>query len=269
MSMKNYNNKSWYSVILALLMIWFMLVLTWWVFSLVVWESRDTKSMESYFKAYAWAEWAVELAMLKSKEYSYSLDDSIPSWINEKSVILSENPTDISKFTNSKDVLISYQINAKSNDLEKDLDSWEFDIIPLFFYQDNLEKKIKNISLSSNSQDLVWNIVWKEIWISWIWDFWNNKEWNYKTLSWDDVTFSKKSVWVFLEDSSSNYLILHNVSDKKITYNLKSLNSWEYFTNFTNKIVWSGEIRWFKQNLVVDIKSSEYLNLLKYSIFSE
>lgn len=267
--MKNCNNKSWYSVILALLLVWFMLVLTWWIFSLVVWESKDTKSMESYFKAYAWAEWAVELAMLKSKEYSYWVDDAISNDINPKSIILSESPLDTSKFNKAKDVLISYQINAKSNNLEKDLASGEFDIIPLFFYQDNIEKKITNISLNSNSTDLVWNIVWKEVGISWIWDFSNDTNWNYKTLSWNDVNFSKKMVWDFLENSTSNYLILHNVSDKTITYNLKALNSWEYFTNFSNKIVWSWENRGFKQNLVVDVKSSEYLNLLKYSIFSE
>lgn len=266
--MKNWNNKSWYSVILALLLIWFMLVLTGWVFWLVVWESKDTKSMESYFKAYAWAEWAVELAMLKSKEYSYSYDDSISNDVNNKSIILSKNPLDKSQFSNAKDVLISYQINAKSNNLEKDLASGEFDIIPLFFYDNNTQRKIKNIYMHSNSSELVWNIVWKDVWISWIWDFVNNSEWNFKILNWNELNYSKKYVWDFLNDSSNNYLILHNASNNTVTYNLKSLNSWEYFTNFTNKIIWSGEIRWFKQNLVVDIKSSEYLNLLKYSIFS-
>jgi hypothetical protein len=35
--------------------------------------------------------------------------------INDYSVVLSENPTDKSKFKSSKDILIAYDINSKTN----------------------------------------------------------------------------------------------------------------------------------------------------------
>lgn len=267
--MRKYNNKSWYSVILALLMTWFMLVLTTWVFSLVLRESKDTKAMENYLKAFAWAEWSLELAMLKSKNYSYSIDHSIPHDINDKSIVLAQNPLQKNLFHKAKDVFISYDMNSLANDIDKDLWVGKFDIIPLFSYDsDGNLNKITNLSLSTNSQELVWNIVWESTWISWMWDFVNSTNWNYKTISWVNVSFSVNSVWNFLNNSNKNYLIIHNASSSLVNYNLRALNSWEYFTNFLTNIIASWEIWWFKQNIKVNINSSEYLNLLKYSIFS-
>ena len=75
--MKKYNKKWWYSIIMAILMVWFMLVLTSWVFWLILWESKDTKTMEYYLKSYQAAEWWIELALLKAKDSNYSLDETI------------------------------------------------------------------------------------------------------------------------------------------------------------------------------------------------
>jgi hypothetical protein len=58
------------------------------------------------------------------------------------------------------------------------------------------------------------------------------------------------------------------MSSWDISYTLKSLNPWEYFTKDKILIVSSWEVWWFKQNLRITISVSEYLNLLKYSIFS-
>lgn len=263
------KNNSWYSVILALLMVWFMIVLTTWVFLLVLKESKDTKAMENYLKAFAGAEWAIELWMLKSKNFSYSVDYNVPHTINNESIVLAKDPLNINSFLKTKDVFISYDINSTSNDINKDLKNGKFDIIPLFFYDSNWNlKKISNLSLTSNSPELVWNIVWDEEWISWKWNFVNSTEWNLKTLSWNEVSFSKKYISDFLTSSNKNYLILHNATTDTINYNLRALNSWEYFTNFTNEILWSWEVSSLKQNLILKIDSSEYLNLLKYSIFS-
>lgn len=268
--MKKYSNKSWYSVILAILIVWFMLTLTTWVFSLVLRESKDTKSMEYYLKALEWANWAAELAMLKAKNFNYSMNYSISNTINNESAILSVNPTNILDFKKSRDVLISYDMDSIANDINKDLDSWMFDIIPLFYYNSANNKivNIKNITLNSNNAELVWNIVWSNDWISWKWNFDSSTNWNYKTINSSQINFTTKSIWNFLQNSSNNYLILHNITNSKVNYNLKSLNSWEYFTNFNTEIIASWEISWFKQNVKIDIKSSEYLNLLKYSIFS-
>lgn len=264
------SNNSWYSVILAILMVWFMLILTVGVFSLILGESKDTKAFENYFKAISWAEWSLELAMLKAKQYNYSYSDIITNDINDLSVILSSDFLDKSKFNSVKDVLISYELNATSQDIiDKKIQKYTFDIIPLFFYDINwVYKKVKNISLFWVNNNVVWNIVWENSWISWVWDFTNISSGNYKIIySWN-IVFSQKSIGDFLNDSEKNYLIIHNLSSNDINYTLSSLNPWEFLTNEVNYIIWTGEIWWYKQNLRVKINTSQYLNLLKYSIFS-
>ncbi len=263
--MKKYNN-SWYSVILAILMVWFMLVLTSWIFSLVMVENKDTKAMEYYLKAFAWAEWSLELAMLKAKEYNYSYSERLTISDEESKVLYYSN-----SFNKNKDVTITYDLNANSSEIrDKTLSSWEFDIIPLF-YLDNSKnyKKVKNIVISGLNDDVVWNIVWENGWITWVSNFSNTTNWNYRTISSDwSVNFSNMTIWKFLEDSEKNYLILHNVSGNSVNYTLKSLNEWEYITKDASYIVWSWDVWWYKQNLRVKIDNSKYLNLLKYSIFS-
>lgn len=263
--MKNYNN-SWYSVILAILIVWFMLVLTSWVFSLVMLENKDTKAMEYYLKAFAWAEWSLELAMLKAKQFNYSFSDKIDN-TDSKSKVLSR---DISNFSKTKDVLITYNLDATTSEVkDKNLKSWEFDIIPLFYYDVNWDyKKVKNIIINWLNSDVVWNIVGENSWITWINNFTNNTEWNFKTINSWNINFSTKTIWDFISESEKNYLIIHNVSTNEINYTLKSLNPWEFITKEASFIIWSWEIWWYKQNLRVKIDNSKYLNLLKYSIFS-
>jgi len=273
--MQKYNNNFWYSVILALLMVWFMIILTTWVFNLVLSESIDTKWTEKYLRAFAWAEWGMELALLKNKENNYWYNYSIMHNVNNESVMLSDNPLDKTDFNKAKDVLISFDLNSITERIEETLLPWNYDIIPLFSYDDNwLLIKVTNISLNVsnwNSTNLVWNIVWNEMWISWTWNFSNSVYWNYKTLNAsNNFEYTTKKVWDFLNDSDNNYLILYN-SDPitQITYNLKSLTSWEYFTNNKSKIVSSWEVWLFKQSLRVSLDNSQYLNMLKYSIFSK
>lgn len=261
--MKKYNN-SWYSVILAILMVWFMFVLTSWIFLLIANEWKDTKSMEYYLKAFAWAEWSLELAMLKAKKYNYSYSGNIEN--NNLSKVLYQNQEN----KNPKDVEISYDLNSTDSEIrDKNLESWEFDIIPLFFYDINWNyKKVKNITISWLDWDVVWNIVWEIEWISWVWNFSSSSLWNLKTISSWNINFSKKSIWDFLNNSEKNYLILHNTSLNTVKYTLISLIEWEYLTKEISQIIWSWEVWWYKQNLRVNINNSKYLNLLKYSIFS-
>lgn len=265
--MKNYNNKSWYSVILAILMVWFMLVLTSWVFWLILLENKDTKAMEYYLKSFAWAEGSLELAMLKAKKYNYSYSEVLKKW-DPSSKILFRWWDELYNF--NKDVFISYDLNSTSSEIvEKTLSSWDFDIVPLFYYDKNWSyKKVKNITISWLNTDVVWNIVWSESWISWVWNFSSSTLWNLKTISSWNVSFEKTEIWDFLNFSEKNYLIIHNVSSSEIKYTLKSLNSWEYLTKESTFIVWTWEVWWYKQNLRISIDNSKYLNLLKYSIFS-
>lgn len=263
------KDKKWFSVILAILMTWFMIIVTSWVFLLVLWENKDTKSMEYYYKSLEWANWSLELALLKAKKYNYSFDETLDNSSNFSKILYWN-----SNVPNYKEnVKISYNISSISNEIiDKNLSSWDFDIIPLFFYDNNwIYKKVRNLNLSWTwlNSNFVWNIVWNNNWISWVWTFSNSTNWNFKTINWNNVSFQNKSVSDFLSSSEYNYLILQNLSLSQLPYNLKSLNSWEYLTKDKTKIIATWEAGWFKQNLVVTINTSKYLNLLKYSVFSE
>ena len=50
---KNNINKSWYSVILSLLLIGFIMVLSIWIFRLILNEMKNNRAMWDYIKSYA------------------------------------------------------------------------------------------------------------------------------------------------------------------------------------------------------------------------
>lgn len=264
--MIKYKNNSWFSVILAIVMTWFMIVLTTWVFLLVLAENRDTKSMEYHFKSLEWAEWSLELAMLKSKQFNYSYDEKLDS-SHPISRVLFENQ---SNFNKNKDVLITYNLSSIASEIiDKKIEIWNFDIIPLFSYgNDWVYKKVKKITITWLNSDVIWNIVWEDSWISGTSNFDNTTEGNFKTISWNNISFDKKPISDFLNDSEKNYWIIHNLSSSGVIYTLKSWNSWEFLTKDKSSIISSWEIGWYKQNLSITVDSSKYLNLLKYSIFS-
>lgn len=248
------NNKKWYSVIISILMVWFMLILSLWVFSLILKESKDTKMMESYLKAYQAAEWWIELALYEAKTNNYNLDNSktfeLSSW---------------SFFNQISDPEINYKVSSQTRELkDKQIWSWKFHIIPL--------SNVKQLKLTStNSSKLIWNIIWEANWISWVWNINNLTNWTFKTIS---NTFSinldeNKNVYNYLSNQPwDKYLILNNLDTaNSIKYNLVSLAA-EKFVKDKTEIVSSAEVNWFKQNLRVSIDNLEYLNLLKYSIYS-
>lgn len=260
------KNKQWYSVILALLMVGFMVVLTSWVFLLILWENRDTKTMEYSLKAFAGAEGAIELALYQAKTYNYSYSETLKKW-DALSQVLYKNT---SNFLFGKDVDISYELVSTATGIVKsELKQGEFSIIPLFTYtKDGSEKKAKNIKVSWLTPDVVWNIVGENSGIAWVNDFWNSNFWDKKTLTSGTVEYGKEKVETFLFQSNKNYLILHNTSWSDVTYSVTSLNPWELITKDTTFIVGTWDAWGYKQNLRVNIQSGEYLNLLKYSIFS-
>ena len=117
--------------------------------------------------------------------------------------------------------------------------------------------------------DLVWNIVWEASGISWTWAFEYNTTWSKRVLTWDDLSFSNQSIESFLNDSDGNYLILFNAwNTVGINYNLQVLDILEYFSKPKTEIIASGEIGWYKQNLRIALDNTKYLNILKYSIYS-
>lgn len=256
------KNNSGYSVILAILMTGFMIILTSWIFLLVLGENKDTKAMEKYLKSSDAAEGSLELAMLKSKQYNYSKDDELTSSDSLAKVFYGDE---------NKDALMTYSLEGISSQVvDKTLSNGEFDIVPLFWYDKNgAYSQVRNLLLTWLNSDVVWNIVGENSGMSGTGSFSNVTKWNYKTLQSGNIAFERKTVWDFLASSTQNYLILHNLSGNNVTYNLKSLNDGEFLTKDISHIIASGEVAWYKQNLQVNIHSSEYLNLLKYSIYSK
>jgi hypothetical protein len=257
-------NKSWYSVIISLLLVSFIIVLTWWVFRLVMNEMKDNKIMWDYFKAYAWAETAQELALLWIKQVWYWYDEEVKPNKEAKSVILAE---DVS-FNPNRDVLVSYYNNGKVNSYSWVLLPLSYDIIPLFYIDNEWEKKVNEISMSISKwvpSELSWNVIWRDGWVSWVG---YNLVWAEKSIGSSWFEYANVSVRDFLSRSTTNYLVLFNSWRTDIEYTLKAENLEEFFTKPRLEIFSSWEVWEYKQNLKTLVDNTELLNILKYSIYS-
>ncbi len=266
---KLYINKKWYSVILSILLIGFLMVLSIWILRLILNEMNSNRAMWEYLKAYAWAESAQELALLDIKNKGYWYDSKIDLDVNNKSVLLSDNFLNSSLYHPKKDVLISYSNNWKANNYDWSLEPLWYNIIPLFYIDDTWEQKVNDLTLSIstwNPNDLSWNVIWKLNWISWIW---TNLVWTNKVFTNVWFTKAEKTIWEFLSSSNTNYLVLFNAwNSNDILYNLSSTNTNEYFTRPYLEITSIWEIWDYKQNLKTTVDNTKFLNILKYSIYS-
>jgi len=267
--MKMYNNKWWYSILIILLIIWFLLFLWVWVFNLVLNDMKDNKAMWDYIKAYAWAESAWELALLQIKKNGYAYYDKIDHDINDRSIVLAWDPLNKSNFKNSKDVFLSYDIWSKVNSYSWKLSPLSYDIIPLFYLDDSWEQKVWDLSfniISWNEWDLSWNLIWQNWWLSGVWE---NIEWVKKILTADGFKYSNENINDFVSGSEQNYLVLFNSGNSwDISYSLSSDNHDKYFSKPRTTISASAQVGNYKQNLDIDLDNTEFLNMLKYSIFS-
>lgn len=270
--MKNIKNNSWYTVMISLLIIWFLLVLTTGIFNLILNELKDNRSLWDYMKSYAWAEAWSELALLEIKNNWYEYYNKIDH-TNNKSIVLAEDSLNSSNFKKQKDVLLSYDMNTKTNNYEWELSPLWYDIIPLFYIDEDtdgnlVEQKIDNYSLTIiwTDSDLSWNIIWKDKWLSWTW---TNNSWILKTIDPTSLNFSlnnNKTIIDFLASSDSNYLVLFNSSNvNNIEYKIESTKE---FIKPKTSIISSAIVWTYKQNIVTNLDNSEFLNMLKYSIYS-
>lgn len=262
-------NKKWYSVIISLLLIWFLIVLSIWIFRLILNEMKSNKAMWDYIKSYAWAESSQELALLEIKIKGYWYDTKILDNKEWKSIILSKNFLDNSLYHPKKDVLISNSNDWKVNSYDWKLKPLWYDIIPLFYLDDTWEKKVNNIDFlvkSWDSGNLSWNVIWKLNWISWVWSDLTGIK---KTITSLGFTQENKTIWEFLNSSSTNYLVLFNSWNTwDIDYKLSTNISTEFFTKPRLTILSSWEVWDYKQNLQTIVDNTEFLNILKYSIYS-
>ena len=256
MKNKNSVNTRWFSVIVSLLIIWFLLVLTTGIYNLILKELYDNRDMWNAIKAYAWAESAQELALLEIKEKGYWYDTQMV-----KSNIISNN------------VLISYNIGTKVNTYNWNILSWDYDIIPLFYINENGEEKkvwdiVFKILWSSNPDDLVWSLISSTYGISWKWEspngikkiFWSLDTFSYNSENISSFLSSHKGIW-----DDPVYFILFNSWDQDIQYKISSN---EFFSKPKTEIISSATAGKVKQNLWTTLNNTEYLNLLKYAIYS-
>ncbi|MDD3646121.1 MAG: hypothetical protein PHH06_01805 [Candidatus Gracilibacteria bacterium] len=262
-------NKSGYSVIVSVMIIGFLMVLTAGVFNLVLIELKDTRGESNYLKAYAAAEGAGELALLKIKEKGYAYVDKIDDSINNRSIVLAENPLDTGEFNKVKDTYLSYDFDYTVNNFSGDIPPAGYDIIPLFALYDSGEQKVNDVNLSiltGDSTKLAWNIIGESRGIAGVGNF-NGETIGEGRLS-NGNYFSQK-VTEFLRASSGNYLILFNIdSSNNISYTLDSVNSSEYFTKPRTHILTSAQILSYRQNLKIGLDNTEFLNILRYSLYS-
>lgn len=263
------RNTSWYSILVAIFIIWFLLVLTAWVFRLVLNELQDNRGRSDYIKAQYAAEAWIELALLKIKEYGYGVIDEIPLDINERAIALTFNPLDKNKYRGSKEALMGLFIDTKTISYTGVLEPGSHSIIPLFYVDANgVQHDTTKITLKKDSINPVWNIVGNQYGLSWEWEFTPSSLGNYKFVNANGFSFDKKSVQSFLENSTSNYLILFNPDpNSNIVYNV----TWEN-NNFFSRPIWeiyaSGKVGSYKQNIKVTLDNTAFLNILKYSLFS-
>jgi len=254
-----YANKKWYSIIVAVLVIGFLITLTSWILNLVLNELKDTKWETDYIKSFSAAEWASELALLKIKTDWYAVKDSISAWDPRENIF----------GTWVKDPKISYDLNYTVSLYTWELESTKYDIIPLFYTENGIENKVTDLKLFSSSLNignLVWNIVSNSWWMVWSWAFnWITK-WYWKT---DSQVYFSSWVTEFLDKEIWSYLMLFNIDENNsIEYSLKSGND-TYFTLPRTNILSSAKVWKYKQNLETNLDNTEFLWLLKYSLYSD
>lgn len=241
------HNNSWYSTVLALLLVGFMIIITTGIFNLVMSELKDTSGMSHYFKAYAWVEAGIELWLLDIKNWSdlVNIDKNDP-----KSDIL-----------DSKTKVV-YNFDWYSWEITKTwIWPWDYALVEL------LDAKNPTLTATDN---IIWNIVWEESGITWEWFSFNpSTAWNRKTLnSVNNFDFFTETINNFLNNSDWNYLIVFNPNLIDIDFTL-AVGAWERIMKDTVRLKSSWFSSKYKQNLILEIDKSWYLNFLKYSIFSQ
>lgn len=270
--MKHSSNTSAYSVIIALFVMSFLLVLTTGVFRLVLSELVQNRWTNGYIQAYAGAVSARELALLHIKQQWYGSYDAINHSIGKRSILLSENPNDQSLFKQNRDVLISYDLWYKVNSYEGNLEKFWYDIIPLFSDDINIDDIVLEVS-SWEANKVLWNIIADNWWLAGSGPLNNLSRGKQKLLASNNVvSFWDISVQEFLEqsiveDTDRNYLFIFNGWGQQLDYILSSWND-KFFTAPKTQIISSGQVWKYRQNLQTSLDNTQFLGILRYSVFS-
>lgn len=244
------QHNSGYSIIAAIMMIGFLLILTTSTLNLVLQEMQDGKGRQDYMKAYGAAEWAVEQALYRIKEYGYGYDYKV----EDVDTLWSDN----------KSAKISFDFDSRVSDYSWELEAYGTDIIPLFWIDENgTYYESSDIRLSSAPATMVWNILGDNGWLSWLGDFSSLDTAGHKTLT----GYGYMQVGNFLSQPGYEYLILYNPTGSTQSYYLEK-QSWEDFSRPEALIYGNAQVGKYKQNIRTTVDNAEFLWILKYSIYS-
>jgi hypothetical protein len=267
------NTKQGYSVLISILLIGFLLVVTTTVFNLVLKEYNDNRWLWDSIKAYAWAEASQELALLKIKQKWYGIGDKIDHDISTGSIVLAEDITNTGSFLRQKDTFISYDLNVLADfdstlkyNYSESLSSKWYSIIPLFYEEEWWVwiENVRNYSLNvNNDPSIVWNLISWDVWI-W-WDGTNTWYWRWKKITAWQAELISSTISSFLP-SNNTYLIIFNSWNSSVNIQLTSDDK---FSKPKTTILSSAQVGKYRHNLETEYDNTEFLNMLKYAVFSE
>lgn len=204
-------------------------------------------------KAYAGAEWALELALFKMKQNGYWYDDD-SFQDNEILGVWNKIPK------------LSYEFESMKTSYSGNIKPYQSDIIPLFWIDDAATMRFMSDIVFDSDPTVIWNIITESGGASWIWDF------NQSSSIWEktynegtgELEYStSNNIWSIL--SGENYLILYNPNASDIDYTLVSNDG---FTLPRATISSSARVWKYTQNLETIVDNTKFLWILKYSIYS-
>ena len=217
-------------------------------------EMQDGRGRENYMRAYAGAEWALELALFDIKDKGYGFY---------------KEETNIQYFGDTrKNGFIEYDIDSETSSYTGSLEAFTTDIIPLFTI-DNSGTKNSVINLDFRGNWLIWNVIGANgRGVSGVWDFDESTQKGLRTLQGTAFQFQDESVGD-LFTSAWTYLTVYNPSSLPAEYVITSDDPNNIpFTRPRSEIISSSQVGKYSQNLRTVVDNSEFLGILKYSIYS-
>jgi len=250
----------------------FLLILTTGIFRLVLSELIQNRANSGYLQAHAGAGAAWELALLQIKKQWYGSYDAIDHSINNRSIVLSENPGDTGLFKKQKDVFISYDLGYRVSQYNWKLEKLGYDIIPLYSDDTPVDQLSLEIN-SGNGEKVLWNIIASNGGLAGSGPFTNTSIGKEKTLDENNIlSFWNIGLGDFLAQSSAiddnqNYLFIFNGGDIDLEYSLISGND-RAFTAPQTQIISSAQLWNYRQNIQTSLDNTKFLWILRYSVFS-
>jgi hypothetical protein len=287
---KPHNNKAWFSIVVAMLVTAFLIVLSMWVLDLILGDRKITRVVYNSISTYAGAEWSLELALLKIKNHREGFKDEIVL-DDTNSWLLGKNGT-----AGKMEQKIAYTMDTRSNSYSGSAKEGEFVIIPLYYddeiwithNENSAMKKTELLKVDWIDWNVVWNIIgninsWihegDTLWLVGKWPIQEDTMWDQKIIDNNvcdsdgncEIKYSSWSVSDFIRDHSDNYLILF--SDAPFHYEIKSgkdaSGNDTFFSLPKISVVATSQIGDFMQNISFTEDKSRLFDALKYSVFTE